>query len=180
MITSVKILYILFGGITLIALLGTVNLFLPKPVSRARQKLELNPVRSFLVGLINILFWFVILAFWFVWTQYKGGPDAMVYVIGTALAILLLIGLIVPGIPGLAALAQLTGFRFGGSVSPLGQDLRGGLLLLMACLTPYIGWFIFTPALLSIAIGAGLLTFFQHSPKTPIVEEKTASRSRLM
>ena len=33
----------------------------------------------------------------------------MVYVIGTALAILLLIGLIIPGIPGLVALAHLTG-----------------------------------------------------------------------
>jgi hypothetical protein len=167
MITNVSILYILFGGMTLTALLGTVDLFLPKPVTRARQKLETNPVRSFLVGLINILFWFVILVFWFVWTQYKGGPDMMVFVIGTPLWILLLIGVIVPGIPGLAALARLTGARFNGSASPLGQDLRGGLLLVLACLTPYVGWFIFTPALLSTAIGAGLLTFFQRKAAPP-------------
>ena len=172
MITTLTILYILFGGATLIALLGTVDLFLPKPVHRARQKLETSPVRSFLVGLINLLFWFVILVFWFVWTQYKGGPEAMGFVIGTALAILLLIGVIVPGVPGLAALAQLTGFRFNGSASPLGQDLRGGFLLVLACLTPYIGWFIFTPTLLSTAIGAGLLTFFQRTPKPPVMEEK--------
>ena len=76
---------------------------------RARQKLETAPVRSFLVGLINVLFWFVILVFWFVWTQYKGGPDIMAFVIGTALAILLLIGLIMPGIPGVVAMARLTG-----------------------------------------------------------------------
>ena len=90
MMDTVSILYILFGGITFIALLGTVDLFLPKPVTLARQKLEANPVRSFVVGIINILFWFVILAFWFVWTQYKGGPEVMTFVIGSALAILLL------------------------------------------------------------------------------------------
>ena len=132
----VTILYILLGGGTMIALLGTVDMILPEPVTRAHQKLEIATVRSFLVGLINILFWFVILVFWFIWTQYKGGPEAMGFAIGTALAILLLIGVIVPGVPGLAALTQITGARFNRSASPLGQDLHGGLLLVLACLTP--------------------------------------------
>ena len=57
------------------------------------------------MGIINILFWFVVLVIWFEWTQYKGGPDVMVYVIGNALVVLLLIGVIIPGIPGLVALA---------------------------------------------------------------------------
>lgn len=174
MMATVSILYILFGSINLIALLGSFGMFLPKPVERARQKLEAAPVRSFLVGMINVLFWFVILAFWFVWTQYNGGPDIMIYVIGSALGILLVIGLIIPGIPGLVALARLTGARWNGSASPLGQELRGGLILVLACLTPYIGWFILTPALLSTAIGAGLLTFFQKKLKTHQQEEKSA------
>jgi hypothetical protein len=42
-------------------------------------------------------------------------------------------------------------------------------LLVLACLTPYVGWFIFTPALLCTAIGAGLLTFFQRKEKIPII-----------
>ena len=92
----------------------------------------------------------------------------MTYVIGTALGLLMLIGLIIPGVPGLVALAGLTGNRWKPSASPLGQDLRGGLLLLLACLTPYIGWFILTPAILCAAVGAGLLTFFQRSPQAPV------------
>jgi hypothetical protein len=39
----------------------------------------------------------------------------------------------------------------------------------LACLTPYVGWFIFTPALLCTAIGAGLLTFFQRKEKTSVI-----------
>ena len=168
MLTTITIFYMLLAGITLVALIGTVDLFLPKPVARARQKLEAAPMRSFLVGFINVLSWLVILILWFVWTQYKGGPDVFVYLIGTALAILLLIGLIIPGIPGVVAMAGLTGRRWNASASPLGQDLRGGLLLVLACLTPYVGWFVFTPALLCTAIGAGLLTFFQHKEKIPV------------
>ena len=71
-------------------------------------------------------------------------------------------------------MARLTGKRWNISASPLGQDLRGGLLLVLACLVPYVGWYIFTPALLCTAMGAGLLTFFQPRSKTPAVEEKTA------
>jgi hypothetical protein len=174
MLTTITILYIILASVTLIALLGTVGLFLPQPVESARQKLEVSPAKSFVVGMINLVFWFVILVFWFEWTQFNGGPDVMAFLIGTALGILLIIGLIIPGIPGLVAMARLTGKRWNASASLLGQDLRGGILLVLACLVPYVGWFIFTPALLSTAIGAGLLTFFQPKPKTPAIEEKTA------
>jgi hypothetical protein len=117
-----------------------------------------------------MIFWLVILVIWFEWTQANGGPDMMPYLIGTALGILLIFGLIIPGLPGLAALAGLTGERWNTSSSPLGQDLRGGLLLVLACLTPYVGWFIFTPALFCTAIGAGLLTFFRRKKDTPPME----------
>ena len=174
MLTTVAILYIALTSATLIVLLGTIGLFLPHSVERALQKLEFNPVKSFVVGMINLVFWFVILVFWFEWTQYNGGPEMMPFLIGTALGILIIIGLIIPGIPGLVAMARLTGKRWNVSASPLGQDLRGGLLLVLACLVPYVGRYIFTPALLCTAMGAGLLTFFQPRSKTPAVEEKTA------
>ena len=167
---AISILYILFGVITFTALLGTLGLFLPKPIERARQKLEANPGRSFLVGIINMIFWFVVLVIWFEWTQHNGGPDIIPYLIGTALGILLVIGLIIPGIPGLVALAHLIGERWNASASPLEQDLRGGLLLVLACLTPYVGWYIFAPVLFSTAIGAGLLTFFQRKTVAPASE----------
>ena len=68
-------------------------------------------------------------------------------------------------------MSYLTGRHWNASASALGQDLRGGLLLVLACMTPYIGWFIFAPALLCTAIGAGLLAFFQRKDKSPMVED---------
>jgi hypothetical protein len=165
------IILILFGGSTSIALATTIDLFLPGPVERARRKLESSATRSFVAGLVNLVFWFVVLVLWFVWTQYNGGPNVMAYVIGTALAVLLLLAVIVPGLPGLVAVCQLIGERMGATESTLSKDIRGGLLLLLACLTPYVGWYIFTPAVVSTAVGAGLLTFFQPRPK-PRKEEK--------
>ncbi len=126
MTTIVTILYILSRRPGFYCPAGNLGLVLPKPVERARQKLEASAWRSFLVGIINVIFWFVVLVIWFVWTQYNGGPDIMVYLIGSVLVVLLLIGLVIPGFPGLVALAGLTGARWNASASPLGQDLRGG------------------------------------------------------
>jgi hypothetical protein len=85
MMTVLSILSVLLGGMTMIALMATFDLFFPKPVTRARQKLEIAPGKSFLVGSINVIFWFVILVIWFEWTQANGGPDMMPYLIGTTL-----------------------------------------------------------------------------------------------
>jgi hypothetical protein len=162
------ILLVLFCGSTCLALVAVIDLFLPQPVERARQKLETSSIRCFWTGVVNLVFWFVILVLWFLWTQYKGGPEVLPYAIGTFLALLLLVAVIVPGLPGLVALCQLLGERMGGSDSTLARDIRGGLLLLLACLTPYVGWFVFTPAVIGTAIGAGLLAFFQPKPKQQV------------
>ena len=165
---------VLFCGGTSLALATVIDLFLPGPVERARQKLETASLRCFWTGVVNLVFWFVIVVLWFLWTQYKGGPEIMPYVIGTFLVLLLLVAVILPGLPGLVAIFRLLGERMGGPAYPLVCDLRGGLLLLLACLTPYVGWFVFTPALLCTAIGAGLLTFFQRKDQPPTVDEVLA------
>jgi hypothetical protein len=50
------------------------------------------------------------------------------------------------------------------------SDLRGGLLLVLACLTPYIGWFVFTPFVLSLGLGASILALFQRKALSPMPE----------
>jgi hypothetical protein len=162
MATINSALFVIFAGVTSIALLIAVDLILPKAVERTRQKLETSPMRCFVLGLINLLFWVAVLVIYFVWSQSNGGPDMVTYLIGTAMLILLLIAVIIPGIPALAAFAQIIGTRMGGEGSRLKVDARGGLLLVLAGLTPYVGWLVFTPVLVSTAVGAGLLTFFQR------------------
>ena len=158
------ILLAIFVGITLIATLAVINLLLPLRVEQIRQKLELSIGKSFLVGLINLVFWLLVAVLFVVWNQANGGAQVLVVLMVVVMLILFIAAIIVPGLPALSAVAQLLGMRMGESKSPLQSFLRGGLVLVLACLTPYIGWFIVTPAILCTAIGAGLLVLIQRKP----------------
>ena len=159
------VLIALVLGIPLVAMIAAIGLLLPAPVERARLKLESSLGKALLLGLVNFLSLVAINAAFEAWWA-ASKPPTLVWVILQAVLILAYIGLLLPGIPALVALAQLVGMRMGESKSPWRRDLRGGALLFLACLTPYVGWFIFAPAVLSMAIGAGLMTFFpRRAPK---------------
>ena len=118
--------------------------------------------RSFLLGLVNFLFFGAIAALLVKLGQGAGRPVAAVL---TLLALLLVLALTVFLVLGLAALTSLLGERIGEGTSPFRRHLRGGLLLVLAGLTPYIGWFAFTPLALLTGLGAALqATFSKRKP----------------
>jgi len=45
---------------------------------------------------------------------------------------------------------------------PLSANLRGGLLLTLAGLTPFLGWYLFTPFALLTGLGAAIMTTFRQ------------------
>jgi hypothetical protein len=53
-------LLFLLCGVALIALFAALGLLIPVPVGRAQEKLEHSLGRSFLLGLVNMLFFLVI------------------------------------------------------------------------------------------------------------------------
>ena len=55
------ILFLVFCGITTVALLIVLNLLLPAQVERAREKLESRPVRCLVIGLVGLGLSFAIL-----------------------------------------------------------------------------------------------------------------------
>jgi hypothetical protein len=164
------VLLVLLSGVTLIALLAAVNLILPGPVGKARQQMEAPLGRPFLLGLINLLF-FGAVAVVFVWLaglirdQWQGAA-AILAVVLSLLALILLLGIAVLTLNGLVALASLLGTRIGKVKSPFRSDLQGSLLLILACATPYLGWYLFTPVIACISLGASAQAFFQRKPKT--------------
>lgn len=174
------VLFTLFSGITLTALLVTVNLLAPVSVEAARKKIEASLLRSFLVGLVNLIFTLALLALLgFIISLFKQsegnsttidlgliiGPGIFV-VLGVlvALTAFLLI------LRGLSALTSLVGARIGAAKSPFWSDARGGLLIVLACLTPYVGWFVFAPFVVCVSLGASVQTLVQKKPKAPLEE----------
>jgi len=156
------LLIILFGGTGLISIFIIVNLILPTPIERTRSILETNMGRSLLLGFVNFLFAGivgVVLAL----PARVGGIVAGIFVfliglVALTVAVLTLFGLV--------ALTSLLGNRIGEMKSPVTTHIRGGILLLLACLTPYLGWFIFIPLVLWTALGATVQTLFRKKEKT--------------
>lgn len=169
------ILLTLVSGITLIALLVTVNLLVPGLIENARKKIESNLLRSFLIGLVNLVFGLALLLLLgfiislFRKTEGNYTTIDLAQIVGPGiflvLGILVVLILVMFILRGLSALTSLLGTRIGMAKSPFWSNAHGGLLLVLACLTPYVGWFFFTPFVVCVGLGASILAFFQKKQK---------------
>jgi len=167
-----SILVILAGVVTLMALLTFINLMLPEMVQQAGRRMEAHLLRSFLVGLVNLLF-FGAIAVLCAWLAQQVMPAAAAaFILASALMVLALVCFI---LVGLAALARLLGERLGGSKTPLSSLLRGALLLILSCLAPFVGWYLVTPLVFMAALGAVILSLFRRRPAAPPPDETPAA-----
>lgn len=156
------ILVVLLSGIALIALLASVAVLFPRPVETARDILTASFGRSFLLGLVNFLFFGALVALLARLGQQASGLLAAILVL---LAIVLALALTTLMLLGLSALTSLAGERIGEGNTSFRRHLRGSLLLVLAGLTPYIGWFAFAPIMLITSLGAGIQAWFRKEPK---------------
>ena len=149
------LLLVLFGGAGLISVFAIISLLLPATVERTRATLENSLGRSLLLGLINFLFAVALSALLALPAQ-SGGiiGGIFIFLIG-----LVALAVIAKTLLGLVAATSLLGSRIGATNSPTTIYIRSGILLVFACLTPYFGWFVFTPLVIWTAFGAALRAF---------------------
>jgi len=163
------ILLVASGIATVVAFLAAINLLLPEPVRKVQQNLEDSLGRSTLLGLVNFLFFgaLMVLAAWL--ADKLGNVVAGVFVF---LAGLIGLGIIVLAVFGLVAFANLLGNRIGGEPgTPFKANLRGGLLLILAGIAPYVGWLIFTPLVVWAGLGAAIQAFIPRRNASVSIEE---------
>jgi len=160
-------LLILVGGSALASLLSAVALLLPRPVERTRDILAASLGRPFLIGLVNFLFVGAIAALLVRLAQGAHGALTAVLILP---ALLLVIGLAVFSLLGLAALTSLVGERISEGATAFRRHLCGSALVTLAGLTPYIGWFLFSPVIVLTGLGAGLQSLF-HKKETAVAEK---------
>ncbi len=139
---------------TVTALLVLITFLLPNRTARVSDTLAQRSGRTFIVGAVNLLF-FGLLAI----VLSDGGGD-----LGGLIALIILLGLLGFATIGLAGMLELLYQRLYPStktttLSPLQTSLRSALLLVLAMLTPVIGWFILSPILLLLSLGAGIISF---------------------
>jgi hypothetical protein len=129
--------------------------------------LETAGGRSLLLGLVNFIFFglLVTLGVWLAQQTSSVLAGVLILlsgVIALAMVILTLIGIV--------ALAQLLGVRIGSETTPFTTILRGGGLLLLAGLAPYLGWFLFTPLTAWAGFGAAIQALVIRRKSAPASE----------
>ncbi|GAB4505174.1 MAG: hypothetical protein Fur0043_21690 [Anaerolineales bacterium] len=161
------LLLVLFGIVSVLAFFAALTLLLPAPIEKTRQMLEANGGRALLLGLVNFIFFgmIVLLCLWL--AEKVGGVVAGIFILIGGLVTLALAAL---AIIGLVALAQLLGTRMGSETTPFLTTLRGGGVLLLAGLAPYVGWFLFAPLAVWAGLGAAIQSVISRR-KTPLPAE---------
>ncbi|MFZ1040812.1 MAG: hypothetical protein WAN58_05835 [Anaerolineales bacterium] len=155
---------IIFGGLGLISIFVVINLLLPVPIERTRAALETSPARSLLLGLINFLCVGVLDAL-LIWLAQLTSSVKVVSGILVIIGGLITLALTLLAFLGLASLADLLGQHMGEPKTEFQAIMRGGVLLLLAALTPFIGWFAFTPLVIFVSLGAAIQAIVRRNEK---------------
>jgi hypothetical protein len=165
--------FVILTPLSLLALSGLFSaliLLFPEPIRQARENLENRPWRSIFLGTLNFIGGGVI-AMLVVWLGNALDQDALDPIF-IGLLLLISAAMAIPIVIGLSAMIILIGDRLGKTRTPFITYLRGGGLLLLACLTPFIGWLVFTPLIVWASLGS-VIAILVKPKKAPAAMDKT-------
>jgi hypothetical protein len=153
------IIIILFSWGTLAALLVLLPALLPERVARAQQIAQNSPGRAFVIGLVNFLFFGVLIAI------FSQGAQ-----LGGLIAVAILLALMLVTAVGLAGINQIVQGRLYPGERSVKVGLKTAVLLIAAGLVPLLGWFVLTPVLLLIGLGAAIMVLVRRTKRSPTNE----------
>jgi hypothetical protein len=140
------------------ALTLVLDVLFPQFIRRARGTAERMPIRSGIVGLINLAFFSILsLAILSIAQEAEGGGSG-----GAAVLLRLLGGIIITVLVafiafGIAAVARWIGERIAPGASAARQSLGGIAALELASLAPVVGWFLVLPLVVLVGYGAVII-----------------------
>lgn len=158
-------------GIGILALFLAIGALFTKMVEKGRDMLDLKQGSSFLIGLVNLIFFGAIFLASYALGNQAGVPVLLVP--GALAFILVVIGALL----GLTSMAQLLGGRLWPEQSALQRSIRGGAVLVLTSALPFVGWFLALPYLAITGLGAFVRALFQRRGSgslEPMPEEKEA------
>jgi len=148
-----------------IAFFHVIPALFPQRVAKMQFLANKMPIRSYLIGLVNALFFGgIAFAIFFVMTRTGTQGLAALLLIPFFLFLLpLLVGVSF----GWSAVVQLISERLAFNLNPFGRVSASALLLILGCSMPLIGWFVLTPYSGGLGLGAFVISFFYKEPKPP-------------
>jgi hypothetical protein len=147
----------------LVAYFLVINALFAIRVTRIRSIAQTMTARSLGIGLINFVF-FAVIVLVLLSIAENAGPFLRGVLTIPALLILALLAI---GLSlGLAGMATLVGERIFSDLPAWKQTLWGTVCLSIACALPFVGWFLLLPYVGFVGIGAVILEFFQRTKQT--------------
>lgn len=144
--------------LTLVALFTVMGVLFPRQISGVRSTAAAMPGRSTLLGFVNVLFLLIIAAALSAIGE-GGGGGGLFQVLALILFVLLIAALAF----GLAGMAPLIGERLLPEANATRQSTWGGAAMVVASLTPFVGWFLLFPYLSFRGLGAFVISLFTES-----------------
>lgn len=143
---------------SLVALFSLLRVLFPDQVGNARAAATEMPGRSFALGTVNLLLLSVIVAAFGALGEGRAGIFQLLA--------LILLGLLVIALAfGLTGMSVLIGERLLPDASHARQTAWGSATLVLASLTPFLGWFALFPYLAILGLGGFLIGLFRRSPR---------------
>ena len=137
-----------------------LNALFTQRITKAVSNVQSMPARSFGIGLVNFLFFFVIAA---VLLSVAENAGPFIRGILTIPALIILAFLTIVLSLGLVGMSSLIGERIFPDFSGWKQIFWGTVCLSLACALPFVGWFLLLPYVGFVGIGAVIVGFFQRS-----------------
>jgi hypothetical protein len=151
------ILISILALITLLASLIFIRGLFPIRVNKIQHTLASNWKRSFWLGLVNT----VLITIFIFGFGALGNGSPIFYIPAFAMYGAFLVGLLF----GLSAFIQILGEGLFPDLNPVKRDVRAGAVLLLTSLLPFVGWFLLFPYVVSLSVGAVVITLFQNRKK---------------
>jgi hypothetical protein len=158
-----NLLIILFLIVSLAAYFVTLAALFPSRVGKVQQAINRMPGRSLGMGIVNFLFFGVILLVLLTITDGNANRAhpvvrAILLVPTIGLAALLTTALSF----GLTGMVGVLGEKAFPSAESLKRTIWGSVFLSLACALPFVGWFLLFPYVALTGFGAVILSFFQR------------------
>ncbi len=158
-----NMLALLFGGgITLTSFIILIGKLFPLPVTLSADAIKASWWKPFLLGLVNAVFFILAASLMFNYARGLSGLFAGVVAM-LALAILAALGIL--GSIGLSGFNFWLEERITNGDHTLTTSLKSALLLVLACMAPFVGWFLLAPFVIATSLGAAIQFVFRRKEK---------------
>jgi hypothetical protein len=148
-------LAIVIGVITVAAFFTTLAALFPDRVAKVRAVAARAPGRSFLLGLINAVFFIAVIL------GLQALADSTEFGLFSVPALVLFAFLCIAALFGLAGVAQLVGERILPERGHYARLAAGAVVVGLGCALPFVGWFALLPYVVGLGLGAFVLSFIE-------------------